>query len=139
MSIIELAIFMEDRVGRLYEITRLLADNGINIRGFSVADSGTGFGIFRLITSEYKKAYSLLKEKGFVVHENKVICANVPDEVGGIAGVLNIFNTNNISVQDMYAIVKTLIIFDVDNVEDAAYALKHNGIEVISQQALETI
>jgi len=139
MSIVELAIFVEDKIGRLYEITKLMAENGINIRGFSIADSGSGFGIFRLITNEYKKAFNLLRDKGFVVHEKKVICVKVPDEVGGLAGVLETFNSNKISVQEMYAIVKTLIIFHVDNIEDAIYALNHHGIKIYNQEELDKL
>jgi|GEM_PF-1759376 len=139
MSIVELAIFVEDKIGRLYEITKLLAQNNINIRGFSISDSGSGFGIFRLITNDYKNAYNLLREKGFVVHEKKVICVNVPDKVGGLAGVLEIFNGNKISVQEMYAIVKTLIVFHVDNIEDAVYVLKHHDIQIFNQEQLDKL
>ncbi len=139
MSIIELAIFMEDKVGRLYEVTQLLADKGINIRGFAVSDSGTGFGILRVIPNKHKDAIALLKDHGFVVHEKKVLCVRVPDEVGGIARTLNILKSNDINVHEMYAIVNSLIVFHVDNIEDAAYLLKHDGMEVITQKAFEQI
>lgn len=139
MSITELAIFMEDKVGRLYEVTKLLADNDVNIRGFAVSDSGTGFGIFRLITNDYKKAIDVLKKRGFVVHEKKVLCVRVPDEVGGLAKALNILQSNDISVHEMYAIVCSLIVFHVDNIEDAAYLLKHNDMDVINQKMFSEI
>ncbi|MDX9702871.1 MAG: ACT domain-containing protein [Candidatus Auribacterota bacterium] len=139
MSIVELAVFMEDKVGRLYEITKLLADKGINIRGFAVSDSGTGFGILRVITNDSKNTINTLKERGFVVHEKKVLCVRVPDEVGGIAKTLSIFQSHDINVHEMYAIVNSLIVFHVDNIEDAAYLLKHEGMEVINQKAIEQI
>lgn len=137
MSIVELAVFMEDRVGRLFEVTKLLGDSGINICGFAVSDSGTGFGILRLIVNEHKKALGVLKEKGFVVHEKKVLCVKVPDEIGGLAKVLDIFQTNKISVSEMYAMAKTLIAFHVDNLEDAAYLLQHNKIGIVNQRDME--
>jgi len=139
MSIVELAVFMEDRVGRLFEITKLLGDSGINIRGFAVSDSGTGFGILRLIVNGHKEAFGVLKEKGFVVHEKKVLCVKVPDETGGLAKVLDIFQTNKISVSEMYAMAKTLIVFHVDNLEDAVCLLQHNKIGIVNQKDMETI
>ena len=47
MFIKQLSVFMENKAGRMAEISRILASGGVNIRALSVADT-TGFGILRM-------------------------------------------------------------------------------------------
>ena len=51
MFIKQLSVFMENKAGRMAEISRILASGGVNIRALSVADT-TGFGILRLIVDD---------------------------------------------------------------------------------------
>ena len=83
-TLIQLAVFIENRTGRLAEICKTLGDKGINIFGFSIADT-EDYGIFRLICKRYQMAHQILKEAGFTVRENEVICVKVPHEPGGLA------------------------------------------------------
>ena len=64
MAIKQISVFVENKPGRLADITGFLADGGISIRAFSIADT-TDFGILRLIVSDTDKAAKVLKEHGF--------------------------------------------------------------------------
>jgi len=63
MKVKQISIFLENKSGRLAQVTRVLGDNGINIRALSIADT-TDFGILRLIVNDPDKAYQVLKEAG---------------------------------------------------------------------------
>jgi hypothetical protein len=63
MKVEQLSIFLENKSGRLLDVTRTLADAGVNIRALSIADT-SDFGILRIITDNNPKAMESLKEKG---------------------------------------------------------------------------
>ena len=65
MKVDQIAVFLENKSGRLAAITNALSDNNINIRALSVADTAD-FGILRLIVDETDKATRVLKEEGFI-------------------------------------------------------------------------
>lgn len=131
----QLAVFIENRAGRLAEICEILGKYSINILGFSVADA-EGYGIFRIIVKECEQSKALLKESGFTVIEKDVLCVDVPHRPGGLAAALKIFSDNNINVEYMYAIANTLIIFHVENNEAAQKVLVENNVVLKTAQDL---
>ena len=92
MLVEQIAVFLENKSGRLAEITAVLAENNINIRALSVADTAD-FGILRLIVDKVEKAKSVLKENGFTVGKTKVIAVEVEDKTGGLAKVLQVYSS----------------------------------------------
>jgi hypothetical protein len=107
MIIRQLSVFLENKSGRLAEVTETLGKNNINISAFSIADTAD-YGILRMIVSKPDEAFSKLKEKGFAVHTTEVVCFIVPHEPGGLSRALNILSEAKISIEYMYA-------FAIDN------------------------
>lgn len=132
----QLAVFMENKPGRLNEITRALANAHVNIRGFSVADMAD-YGIFRVIVHDPDTAKSVLDELGFAAKESDVICANVPDEPGGLARILDVFSQAGISVEYMYIIAETKIAFSVEDIDRAIEVLVGAGVELLTRGAIQ--
>lgn len=126
----QINVFMENRLGRLYEICRLLGENGINIRGFSVADMAD-FGLLRLIVDNPDRAKKILKEADFPVSEAKILVVNVPDKPGGLAEVLRVLTEAGLSVEYTYLVANTRVAFAFDDNEKAAEVLKKAGFELI--------
>ncbi len=102
MIIQQLSVFLEDKVGRLTEVTKILAENDINISTFSIADSAD-YGILRLIVNKPEQAVKVLKDKRFSVNTTDVACMIVPHEPGGLYQALQILSANNITIDYMYA------------------------------------
>lgn len=98
----QLSVFLENRKGRLTELTKILADNDINITAFSIADA-TDYGILRLVVGRPELAVKVLKENSFSVKITEVACMIVPNEPGGLHKALNILSENNIDIDYMYA------------------------------------
>ena len=140
MKIRQISVFMENKVGRIMEITEVLAKNNINIRALSLADT-SDFGILRMIVDNIEKTLKVLKAKGFIVKDSYVVAVEVPDKPGGLAAVLKVLGKKGINVEYMYAFFeqpenKALLIFRFENPEDAVSILIENGIAVAGEEKL---
>lgn len=136
MKVEQIAIFLENKSGRLAEITSIIADNGINIRALSVADTAD-FGILRLIVDQADKAKTVLKENGFTVGGTQVIAVRVEDKTGGLAAVLKIIQTAKLNVEYMYSIVNKLfdgaiLIMRFEELDKAIQVLQDNDIRIMT-------
>ncbi len=134
MKVEQISVFLENKAGRLAEVTRCLGEAGINIRALSLADT-TDFGILRLIVDKYDVAREMLKSKGFTVGKTEVVAIEVPDHPGGLASVLAILAQAGINVEYMYAFVQhsgknAVIIFRFDNLDEAINILQKEGIHI---------
>jgi hypothetical protein len=143
MKVEQISIFLENKSGRLAEVTDILARNSINLRALSLADTAD-FGIFRLIVSDPTAAAVLLKEKGFTVGMNEVVAVVVPDRPGGLAGILATLQGNDINVEYMYAFVQktegnAVLIFRFDDTDKAIDALRQNNIKVLSGEEMKAL
>lgn len=139
----QLSVFLENRAGRLAEVTKTLADAGISIRALSLADT-SDFGILRLIVSDFEKARQVLKDKGFTVGRTSVVAVEVDDRPGGLNTLLELFGSGGINVEYMYAFVQhsgknAVIIFRFDRTEQAIELLQKHGIPVITGARLASL
>ena len=140
MKVEQISIFIENKSGRLAEITRILGDASINIRALSLADT-TDFGILRLIVNDREKAKQVLKEKGFTVSKTEVVAVEVPDRPGGLSEILQTLDKETINVEYMYAFVErcgenAVIIFRFDETDKAISALQSKGFTILDGERL---
>ncbi len=140
MLVEQIAVFLENKSGRLAEITAVLADNDINIRALSVADTAD-FGILRLIVDKVELAKKVLKENGFTVGKTTVIAVEVPDRTGGLATVLAAIRDAGINVEYMYAFVNktgenAVLIFRFEKMEEAIETLRREGFTILSKEQI---
>ncbi|RMG73059.1 MAG: ACT domain-containing protein [Nitrospirae bacterium] len=143
MKVEQISIFLENKSGRLAEVTGLLAEAGINIRALSLADT-SDFGILRLIVNDTEKAKQVLKENGFTVGKTEVVAVEVPDRPGGLAGILKALGGKGINVEYMYAFVQSsgenaIIIFRFDELDRAIEALQTAGVRILKGEELYRI
>jgi hypothetical protein len=136
MHVEQIAVFLENKSGRLAEITRLLAESDINIRALSVADTAD-FGILRLIVDQAGLAKEVLRGGGFTVNNNNVVAVEVPDKAGGLASVLQVLNEAGINVEYMYAFVNksganAVLIFRFDGMDKAIELLQSKGFTLLN-------
>jgi hypothetical protein len=102
MTIKQLSIFLENKTGRINDVTRILGKNGINMQAFSMAEAAD-FGILRLIVSEVDRALELLKENNFAVKVTDVVCIRCSNTAGSLASVLEKLAEKEIFIEYMYA------------------------------------
>ncbi len=140
MKVEQISIFIENKSGRLAEITRILGDEGINIRALSLADT-SDFGILRLIVNDAALAKAALKQHGFTVNRTEVVAVEVPDRPGGLSSILQTLDTQQINVEYMYAFVErsggnAVIIFRFDETDKAIATLLASGFNVLQGEHL---
>ena len=143
MKVEQISIFIENKSGRLAEITGILGENKINIRALSLADT-SDFGILRLIVDDSEKALKVLKEQRFTVSITHVIGIEVSDSPGGLTAILQILDQNNVNVEYMYAFVErsgdnAVIIFRFDDIDEAISALSKNGVKILPSKRITLI
>lgn len=143
MNVEQISIFLENKSGRLAEVTSVLSEAGINIRALYLADTAD-FGILRLIVNDTEKARQVLKEKGFTVEKTKVIAIEVPDRPGGLSNILSTIKREGINVEYMYAFVEksgenAIVIFRFDETEKSVDILRQAGVRILEGEELSTL
>jgi hypothetical protein len=136
MKIQQLSIFAENKPGHLAGPCRLLAEQGVDIRALSVADSQR-FGILRLIVSDAAKATQILEAAGHVVKATEVLAVEVADKPGGLAQVLTALESTPVNIEYMYAFPfghqgKAVLIFRFADPDAAIQVLQAKGVPVLA-------
>ncbi|MCC8194996.1 MAG: ACT domain-containing protein [Deltaproteobacteria bacterium] len=135
MKIEQLSIFLENKAGRLAEVTNVLATANINIRALSLADT-SDFGILRLIVNDHDTAKDALKAAGFTVGLTSVVAVEVPHVPGGLDTILQLLGKKGVNVEYMYAFMQkgdnAVLIFRFNNLDAAMEALREANIPVLS-------
>jgi len=136
----QLSIFVENKSGRLAEITAVLEANSIDIRALSVADN-TDFGILRLIVDRPDEAAAALKKSGMTVSLNDVMAVSIPDSPGGFAAVAKLMADAGIGIEYMYAFIsrekgRACVVLRVENNQATLAVLQKGGIELIPETDL---
>ena len=140
MSVKQISIFVENQTGLLSEVTTLMADNGINLRALSIADT-SDFGILRVIVEDVEKAAEILREQGHTYTVTEVLAVKMRDEAGGLAEILKVLAAADIALEYAYAFLlqkageACLVVRVADNAAATA-ALEAAGIGIASQEEL---
>lgn len=98
----QLSIFLENKSGRLAEVTKSLGDAQINISAMSIADN-SDFGILRCVVSDPDMACQVLKSAGFAVKITEVIGFTCPNTPGALAAVIGLLAQEGVSLEYMYS------------------------------------
>ena len=143
MIVKQLSIFVENKHGRLAEITRLLAENQLDIRALSIADT-TDYGILRLIVNKPERAMEALKKEGMTVSLTNVIAIAVPDCPGGLNKAVEVLSDKDISVEYMYAFLNpkretAFVILRVEDNDKAIQALLEGGVALMRSEEIYDI
>ncbi|HCL55977.1 MAG TPA: amino acid-binding protein [Spirochaetia bacterium] len=135
MRIIQIAVFLENKKGRLKEITDILASQSIDIRALSIAET-KDFGVIRLIVNHPDRAYAVLKANELTVRKTEVLAVEVEDQPGGLNYVLGILEKNSVNIEYMYAFVekasdKALLVMRFDDLDRAEKILSENKVSIV--------
>jgi hypothetical protein len=140
MKIQQISLFAENKPGHISAPTRLLAQEGIDIRALYLADTHQ-YGILRMIVSDWWKATRILEAQGFVVKVTEVLAVEVPDRPGGLADVLEPLDGANINIEYMYDFPwvrgdKAILIFRFADLDLAIERLQSAGISILTSAKL---
>ena len=136
----QISVFLENRAGQFAEITHILAENHIDLRAISIAES-TDYGVLRMIVDNAEKTTAILLQHGYLLSMTPVLVIEVPDKPGGIAPVLAKLAEGNIDIEYMYSLFthidcKAYIVFRVAETEKFLELLKSHGITPATNEEL---
>jgi hypothetical protein len=139
----QISVFLENKSGRLAEITRIIGEAGVNIRALSVADT-SDFGVLRFIASDTDTALAALKGAGFTATATRVVAAEVPDQAGGLASLLEVLSSNGVNVEYLYAFFKktgqnAVVILRVEDRDKTLDLFEKNGIKVLTPEEVYSV
>ena len=128
----QISVFLENRAGQFAEITGILAENAIDLRAISIAET-EDYGILRMIVDDAQKATAILMQHGYLMTMTPVQVVAVPDQPGGIAPVLAALAEGKIDIEYMYSLFthiegKAYIVFRVADAEQFIALLATHGI-----------
>ena len=140
MLIKQISVFVENATGRLARLTRVLADDGIDIKASCIADT-VDFGIFRCIVDNPEEATRVLKESGFTASITEVIAVELEDRPGGFADVLDILAKADIGVDYIYSTIRSkegaaIIVLKVQEPQQAIDILLKQNIKLYKMKEI---
>ena len=136
----QISVFLENRTGRLAEITAILTENGIDLKAISIAET-SDYGVVRLIADDAEKTVAVLRENGCLIASNPVVAVAVPDEPGGLNALLQKLSRAKVDIEYMYSVFGrtdglAYMVFKVDDNERFMRALETEGMRSAGQETL---
>ena len=143
MSVKQISVFLENRPGALKAMTGVLAENQIDMRAFSLAETSE-FGIARIIVDDVYKTTTVLKDAGFVHSITPVIGVALSDTPGGLDSVLQILADAQVNIEYMYAFLggkenTAYMIFRVADEAKASAVLAAKGIKLVDPDEMANL
>jgi len=143
MFVTQISVFLENKPGRLAQVTEVLRQNNIDISAISVADTSE-FGIVRMIVDKPKEAVSALKAAKFPVSTTEVLAVEVSDKPGGLNFALQVLNEANISIEYLYSFIKrngdkALILFRIEDSAKAVKVLQSAGVKLYTNEEINLL
>lgn len=140
MIIKQLSVFVENKTGRMAEITRVIGDAQVDIRALSIADT-SDFGILRLIVNKPDVAVQVLRDAGITVSLTDVIAVGVEDKPGAFANAVKTLSDVGINIEYMYAFIsrsdnRAFVILRVEEPERAVEALRAKSFEILTSEKI---
>jgi len=136
----QVSVFLENRPGKVEQVTELLAAAGVNIRAVTIADSGD-FGVLKLLVDDPARAWGALADGGLTAALKEVIAIRVPDRPGGLLEVARVLRKEEINVDDAYGFVlkdkrEAVFVIQVGDPAPAAGVLTRAGLELLTEKDL---
>ncbi len=138
MTIQQLSIFLENKSGRINEVTQALASASVNMHAFSMSES-TDFGILRLIVSDVEKAVKVLQEAHFAVVLTEVVCISCDNRAGELAKIISALTAKDIFIEYMYAFAqgdKANVVIRPTDLTRCIAVLRESACDVITEGKL---
>lgn len=139
----QINVFLENRPGKLEQITGVLADAAINILALKIT-SDDEYGIFQLLVDDPEQGFRAVKQAGMTASLTDVVAVEVQNMPGSLHSVLNVLRQANVNIEDCYGFVidkekRAIIVLDVADRTTAKRALEEQGYRIIGSSELYSL
>lgn len=136
----QLSVFLENRVGQLSRLTRLLDASEARIMALSVEGS-IDCAIVRLLVDDADGARRMISDAGFAVSESEVVVVDVPPGKRGILAICQALLSGEVNIHYTYPLLSSknengTLAIQVDDRSLAARLLAGRKFRVLDQSDL---
>ncbi len=137
-SVRQLAVFLQNRVGQLREVLKVLDAANVEVQALTVVDSAD-FAVVRIVADRHDAAVRALKNADFAYTETIVLAAEVPADRGGLLAVCRALLQGEVNIHACYPMHTRptglpVVVFHVDSVHSAADVVKRNGFRLLDEK-----
>ena len=139
----QIAVFAENRPGRIDRVTRILAEAGVNIRAITIAGSDA-FGIIKLLVDAPDRAYEALKADGLSVSKQEIVAVLMEDQAGGLHQIAETLGKAGVNIDDAYGFViedkkRAILVVEVEKIPEVVLLLKKGGMATLSDEEIYSL
>ncbi len=136
----QLSIFLENRVGQLLRITRLLEDEPVHILGLS-SDASVDCAVVRMLVDDADRATEVLTDARFPVSETEILVVELPQHRRAILAVAQALISGEVNINYLYTAWATearfpCLAIQVDDLQAAIPILESKKFRVLAQHEL---
>ena len=131
------SIFLDNKVGALLEVVKLLEQKGVVVLAFSIVDSAES-SIARMIVSDPVLVSKLLHEHDIAFSQTTVLVVELAEGAADLGHVLSCLLMAEVNLLFSYPLLvrprgKALLVLHVDDNECAATVLQGEGYQILTQ------
>lgn len=135
MALQQISIFLENKSGRLAEVTRCLGNAGVSIRAITITDT-MEFGILRIVVDKTELAVKALTDAKYTFKIATILAVEVPDKPGGLANVMEIFRDEHVNIEYLYASLEknkdaAVVIFKPKDFDHSLEIIHSKGLTIM--------
>lgn len=136
----QLSIFLENRLGQLMRVTRLLEDEPVHILGMSV-DAAVDCAVVRLLVDDPDAAHQILRDASFAVSESELLVVELPEGKRGILTLCSTLISGEVNINYVYSVWagkdrRPCLAIQVDSITSAVAALARGKFVILQQHEL---
>jgi hypothetical protein len=134
--IIQFAVFMENKLGRLHDLIRVLYENQVHVMAMTVLDT-TDSSILRIIVDDHERARTILRRSSFHFNESPVLVLEM-NSSADIHRALCALLEAEINIHYTYAFItrpndKCALALSVEDPDVAGHALSQCGFHILTR------
>jgi hypothetical protein len=131
------SIFLDNKVGALLEVVKLLEQKGVIVLAFSIVDSAES-SIARMIVSDPTLVAKLLHEHDVAFSQSTVLVVELAEGAADLGHVLSCLLMAEVNLLFSYPLLvrprgKALLVLHVDDNECASTVIQGEGYQILTQ------
>lgn len=133
----QFSVFIENRVGRLHELTAMLAKHNVHIMAMTTLDT-TDCAIDRMVVDDPDRARELMAANNFFFTECDVLAVEFSDE-SKLQTIFTAFYELEMNIHYVYSFVsrprgKCGLVLNVEDLDLATQTLSNRSLKVLTQR-----
>lgn len=139
----QIAVFAENKPGRIEKVTGILKEAEINIRAITIATSDS-FGVIKLLVDAPDRAYEALAAGGLSVFKREIVAVLMEDRPGGLHDVARALGGRGVNIEGAYGFVvedkkRAVLVMEVERIPEVESLLNGQGLVTLSDEEIYSL